>query len=108
MNQVDYLVYHCIPTGWQTIGSAFRMWKDLMIGNYADYALLKNDDPFEECRDWFWATLGADEVLPKAFLEDLQQMIERIENGSEVLVEMNIDRIVELDKILEEFNDGDV
>lgn len=93
MNIISYYMEHAIPTGWQTIGSAFRMWKDLMTDNFENYVLLKDDDPFEECRDWFWGTLGADEVLPKFFLEELQEMIRRIDSGEEEPVEMNIERV---------------
>jgi len=75
----------------------------LMIGNYADYALLKNDDPFEECRDWFWATLGADEVLPKAFLESLQELIRRVDAGEVKMIPFD-----DYSDLLEDFGDGDV
>lgn len=108
MNQLEYIFGHAIPTGWQTINAAFRMWKDLMIGDYSSYVLSSDENPFEACRDWFWITLGADEVLPKAFLEELQEMIGRIDSGEEKLIAFSVDEATDLDKLLEEFKDGDV
>jgi len=53
-----------------------------MTSNYENYALPRTvEDPEEECRDWFWGTLGEDEVYPKEFLEYLLQMVEDIELG---------------------------
>jgi hypothetical protein len=69
-------------TGWQTIGSAFRIWQDLMSGNYEVYALPRTvEDPEAECIEWFWTTLGEDEVLPKSFLEYLMEMAEDVRTG---------------------------
>jgi hypothetical protein len=68
-------------TGWQSIRSTFRIWSDLMTSNYDNYALMKEDDPEEECRDWFWASLNEDDVYPKEFLEHLMQMVEDVELG---------------------------
>jgi hypothetical protein len=81
MSWVEYYITHVFPTGWDTIVSAFRIWKDLMTNNYKDYSLLKDDDPFEECREWFWATLGEDDVYPKFFLEELMQMADDVTTG---------------------------
>lgn len=108
MNQIEYLTSHCIPTGWQEMRSAFRIWKDLMTGNYGDYTLLHTDDPFEECRGWFWEALGADEVLPKSFLEYLIELMRKIDAGEEKLVEMNLERLADLIEILEVNEYGDV
>jgi len=60
---------------------AFRNWADLMTSNYTNYALLKEDDPYTECREWFWQILGEDDVYPKAFLEHLMQMVDDIDSG---------------------------
>ena len=69
-------------TGWQTIGSAFRIWADLMGSNYEDYALPRTvEDPEAECIEWFWVSLGEDEVYPKEFLEYLMQMAEDVLAG---------------------------
>jgi len=86
MNLAEYYFKHVIPTGWRTIGSAFRVWKDLMTDNYADYALLVEDDPLQECLGWFWVVLGEDNVYPKAFLEDLQELVRRVDAGEVDLV----------------------
>ena len=57
-----------------------------MTGNYEGYALLSGDDPYEECVGWFWQLLGEDNVYPKAFLEDLQELVRRIDAGEVDLV----------------------
>jgi len=59
------------------------MWRDLISGNYADYALLKTDDPYEECYQWFWCSINMDETYPKEFLEYLMQMVDDIKTGKE-------------------------
>ena len=81
MNNLEYYITHVFPTGFRSIRSSFRIWADLMSSNYKDYALLKDDDPEQECIEWFWATLGEDEVLPKEFLEYLLQMVDDIDTG---------------------------
>ena len=101
MNIIEYYVAHAIPTGWQTIEGAFVAWRDLLTGNWAHYAVLGDDDPYEECRDWFWQLLGEDNVYPKAFVEDLQEIVKRIESGEEVLVTVDFDRADKLDQLLE-------
>jgi len=57
------------------------MWRDLMTSNYEGYALLKDDDPYEQCYEWFWTSINLDETYPKEFLEHLHQMVEDIESG---------------------------
>lgn len=104
MTWIDYYINHCWFTGWQNIRGSFRIWKDLMTGNYKDYALMWYDDPYEECLSWFWSQLGEDDTLPKEFLEHLQQMVDDIESGKEKLIPVDwdqIDRLVELTKDVE-------
>jgi len=81
MTYLDYYFRHCWIGGWRQIANTFRIWRDLMTSNYADYALLEEDNPYEECLGWFWASLGQDETLPKAFIEHLQQMVQDIHDG---------------------------
>ena len=81
LNWFEYYIGHCWMTGWQSIRGSFRIWADLMMGNYKDYALMFYDDPYEECYSWFWTCLGEDDTLPKEFLEHLQQMVEDIDAG---------------------------
>jgi hypothetical protein len=76
-------------TGWQSIRGAFRIWVDLMRSNYANYALLKEDNPETECIEWFWASLNEDECYPKEFLEYLMQMVEDIETGKEKIIPLD-------------------
>ena len=81
MNWFDYWIGHCWMTGWQSIRGSYRIWADLMGGNYKDYALMWYDDPFTECLSWFWGSLGEDEVYSKEFLEYLIQMAEDVRTG---------------------------
>jgi hypothetical protein len=99
MNWWEYWIGHCWMTGWQSIRGAFRIWVDLMSSNYKDYSLLKNDDPEQECLEWFWVTLGEDECYPKEFLEYLMQMVDDIETGKEKVIPLDedfIDRLKDL------------
>ena len=57
------------------------MWADLMTNNYEGYALLEEDDPEQECYEWFWASINIDDTLPKEFLEHLYQMMDDIDTG---------------------------
>jgi hypothetical protein len=102
MNWWDYWIGHCWMTGWKSIAGSFRIWRDLMTGNYKDYALIWYDDPYEECYDWFWGTLGDDDTLPKEFLEYLLQMVEDIETGKEKLIPLDESFWEDLDKWSEE------
>jgi hypothetical protein len=82
LNWWEYWIGHCWMTGWQSMKMTFRIWADLMTSNYDNYALPRTvEDPEEECRDWFWVSLGEDETYPKEFLEHLLQMVEDIDLG---------------------------
>ena len=99
LNWWEYWIGHCWMTGWQTIAINFRMWADLMGSNYANYALLKEDDPLEECLDWFWVSLNEDDTYPKKFLEHLMQMMEDVETGKEEVIPLDehfFDRLKDL------------
>lgn len=100
MSWVEYIFTHLIPTWFQSFGNNFRMWADLMTGNYASYALLKNDDPFEECYSWFWTSINLDETYPKEFLESLMQMVDDIETGKVKTYPMTKDMFDELDDLV--------
>jgi hypothetical protein len=102
MSWVEYYITHVFPTGWNTIAAAFRIWSDLMTNNYKDYSLLKDDDPFEECREWFWATLGEDDVYPKFFLEELMQLADDVATGKEKVIPMDEDFFDRLKKLVED------
>lgn len=79
-----------------------------MTNNYNDYTILHTEDPFEECKEWFWATLGADEVLSKDFLEYLRELMRRIDTGEEKLIPVNFEKLLSIEKMLEGLEDGDV
>jgi hypothetical protein len=102
LNWWEYWIGHCWMTGWQSIRGAFRIWADLMGSNYKDYALLKNDDPEQECLEWFWVSLGEDECYPKEFLEYLQQMVNDIETGKEKVYPLDEDFFDRLKELVED------
>ena len=92
MNWWQYLFGHCWMTGWQSIRSNFRMWQDLMSGNYEVYALPRTaEDPEAECIDWFWASLNEDDVYDKEFLEYLMQMSHDVMTGKVQTVPLDDD-----------------
>lgn len=65
------------------------MWKDLVVfSDYSKYALLKDDDPFEQCYLYFWDELN-EWPLDKEFIEYLNEMVRRIETGEEKLYPFN-------------------
>jgi len=91
----------------------FKMWRDLLSGNYEGYALLKEDDPYEECYSWFWSSINMDECLPKEFLEHLLELCDRIDRGEEKLTPVDedfFDRMKDLlkDVELEEYTDEQI
>jgi hypothetical protein len=91
LNWWEYWIGHCWMTGWQSIRGAFKIWADLMGSNYRDYALLKDDDPEQECLEWFWVSLGEDDTYPREFLEYLLQLVDDVETGKEELIPMDED-----------------
>lgn len=78
---LEYIFRHLIPTWFQSFNNNFIMWRDLITGNYEAYKLLKDDDPFQECYDYFWSSINIDETYPKDFLESLLQMSYEVETG---------------------------
>lgn len=112
LNWWEYWIGHAWMTGWQSIGIAFRIWCDLMCSNYEGYCLLKDDDPEQECIEWFWGSLGEDEVYPKEFLEHLMQLAEDVRTGKEKVIPMDelyMERLKDLVKdvdLNEELDDG--
>ena len=105
LNWFEYWFGHCWMTGWQSIGDAFRIWQDLMSGNYEVYALPRTaEDPEEECIDWFWVSLGEDNVYPKEFLEHLMEMSHDVMTGKIETVPVDedfFDRLEDLVKDVE-------
>ena len=107
LNWWEYWICHCWMTGWQSIRSNFRMWGDLMGGNYEGYGLLKEDDPYTECLEWFWASLNEDDVYPKFFLEELLQIIDDIDSGKEKLIPMDLDQLKRISELLDDVEEDD-
>jgi len=100
LNWFEYWIGHCWMTGWQSIRGAYRIWSDLMTNNYKDYTLMWYDDPYEECYNWFWTSLGEDNSLPKEFLEYLMQMSEDVISGK-----VKTYPIEDLDKFFDELKE---
>lgn len=86
MSWMEYIFTHLIPTWFQSFNYNFRMWADLMTENYAPYTLLKDDDPFEECYNYFWDSINLDETYPKDFLEHLMQLADDVRTGKEEVI----------------------
>jgi hypothetical protein len=107
LNWWQYWIGHCWMTGWQSIRSNFRMWGDLMGGNYEGYGLLKEDDPYTECLEWFWDSLNEDDVYPKFFLEELLQIIDDIDSGKEKLIPMDLDQLKRISELLDDVEEDD-
>jgi len=78
----------------------FKMWRDLLGGNYEGYSLLKEDDPYQECYEWFWSSINMDECLGRDFLDYLQQMVEDVETGKEKLIPMTLEELDDISHLL--------
>lgn len=76
----EYILFSCLQQGWMNCWYAFKNWADLMGNNYQEYALLKTDDPLEQCILYFWDGLE-DEIYPKDFLDSLLQMSDDVKTG---------------------------
>jgi hypothetical protein len=88
-------------SGWQSIRGAYRIWSDLMTDNYKDYALLPSDDPYTECLEWFWVSLGEDNTYPREFLDYLIQLAKDVESGKEKIIPVDEDFFDRLKESLE-------
>ena len=99
----EYIWFSCIQQGWYNCWYSFKNWSDLMGNSYQDYALLKDDDPLEQCILFFWDSLE-DEIYSKSFLESLLQMVDDINTGKEKVIPMD-DVMKNLKTWLEEEDD---
>ena len=70
-----------------------------MGNNYQDYALLKTDDPLEQCILYFWDSLEED-IYPKEFLESLMQMSEDVRTGKVETIPFTRDMFDKLDDLV--------
>jgi len=81
MTHFDYITKHMLP-GWvESWTYNFRIWADLMTGNYKPYANPWGESPERECYEWFWASLNLDDIYSKAFIEELWQMKKDVDSG---------------------------
>jgi hypothetical protein len=97
----DYIWNSCIKQGWYNCWYAYKNWADLMGNNYQDYALLKTDDPLEQCILYFWDSLE-DDIYPKEFLESLLQMTDDVKTGKEKLIPMDEDFMKRLEDLVKD------
>jgi hypothetical protein len=72
-----------------------------MGNSYQNYALLKDDDPLEQCILYFWDSLE-DEIYPKHFLEHLMQLADDVATGKEKVIPMDEDFFDRLKKLVED------
>ena len=81
MTHFEYITGHLFPSWVREMKYNFNIWADLMTGNYEGYALSEEDDPYQECYEWFWAYINSDETLSKEFLEELLQLKKDVDSG---------------------------
>ena len=81
MTHFDYITKHLLRAWVQSWTYNFRIWADLMTNNYDGYALLEEDDPEQECYEWFWASINLDDTYSKEFLEEFYQRMDDIDTG---------------------------
>jgi hypothetical protein len=101
LSWVEYIWNSCILQGWYNCWCSFKNWGDLMGNSYQNYALLKDDDPLEQCILYFWDSLE-DDVYPKEFLEHLMQLADDVATGKEKVIPMDEDFFDRLKKLVED------
>jgi len=100
LSWVEYYITHVFLTGFQTFNNNFVIWRDLITGDYEKYKLLKDDDAYQECYDWFWSSINLDETYPKFFLEELMQMADDVATGKVKTVPFTKDMFDDLDELV--------
>ena len=101
LSWMEYIWNSCIIQGWYNCWYSFKNWGDLMGNSYQNYALLKDDDPLEQCILYFWDSLD-DEIYPKHFLEHLMQLADDVATGKEKVIPMDEDFFDRLKKLVED------
>ena len=81
MTYLTYITNHLLPSWVRQWSCNYKIWADLMTGNYESYALFEEDNPYQECYEWFWASINLDDTLSKEYLETLYQMMNDIDTG---------------------------
>lgn len=96
MTHFDYITKHLFHSWRQTWTYNFKMWADLMTNNYGGYALLEEDDPYQECYEWFWASINMDETPSKKFLEYLHQKMDDVDKGKVKPIPYTLEELAKL------------
>lgn len=107
LSKFEYYWNSCIQQGWYNCWNSFQNWKDLVFNNHQGYALLKDDDPLEQCALYFWDSLE-DDILPKEFLEMLMQMADDVKTGKVETIPFTKDMFNELDDLVGDMIDVDL
>ena len=63
---------------------------------------MDDDDPYQECYQWFWTSINLDETYPKEFLEHLMEMCDRIDRGEEKVYPLTEDFLDDLKELLDD------
>lgn len=107
MGWFEYIFTHCIPTGFQSMYSAYINWMDLVwfSDNHQYYTILPDDDPFEQCYLYFWDELQS-EVYPKEFLEGLMKMSHELKIGKVEAVPFTVAMETKLNSLLNDIEKG--
>ena len=81
MTHFDYITKHMLP-GWvESWTYNFKVWSDLMTGNYKPYVEPWSESPERDCYEWFWASINLDDIYSKEFIESFYQMMGDIDTG---------------------------
>jgi hypothetical protein len=68
MNWIEYYFGHCFQTGWREMWNNFKMWRDLISGNYENYALYEKMTHIKNVITGSGQVLTWMNVIPKNFL----------------------------------------
>ena len=60
----------------------FKVWSDLMTGNYKPYVEPWSESSERDCYEWFWASINLDDIYSKEFIEELLQMKKDVDSGT--------------------------
>ena len=81
MTWYKYITSYLIPSWFNSFKYNFGMWADLMTDKCDNYAILEDDDPYQECYNWFWESINLDDTASKDMLDKLKIMVDKIDSG---------------------------
>lgn len=94
-DQFSYLVFHCIPTGFQSMCQAIYYWGLVVTGStelYETFDFLSTEEKIEETRKEFWWVLNEPDIEDMATLnwmiglsdEEISETFNLINEGHDV------------------------